>query len=523
VLFNSFLFIFGFLPLALLLTYAAGRIGWLAKAVLTLLSLGFYAMWRPIHLPLLLGSILVNFFVGDRIQSALAAGRGRAVRVWLILGLAADLSFLGWFKYANFVADNVSALTGSVSDLPKIALPLGISFFTFQKIAYLIDSARGDAKKMTLLDFATFASFFPQLIAGPIVHYKEVVPQLQSRRFGKLIWRNLMVGLVMFAIGLFKKTVIADTLSSYAAPMFEAGKHGPFTLVSGWTAAITFTFQLYFDFSGYSDMAIGLGRMLGVKLPLNFHSPLRASNIADYWRRWHMTLQRFIVAYIFQPLSLPLNRWAAERGLTGWSAFAVGVSIPAFVTFVAVGIWHGAGWTFVLFGVMHALYICANEAWEEWKKRNRRKLRKAGKPAPVIGPARMVFFHALTLVGVIYANVMFHSGYLGGTVGDAVTAWRGMTGLNGLGLAGLGETFTWGLIASLAISIVLVFLMPNTQQIMGRFGPAFNWPEWRKTAIAPVRWTWKPNLAGLAFAGVTLFAAIMFIQRGKAIFLYFNF
>ena len=521
MLFNSFLFIFGFLPLTLLLFYATGRwAGRLAKVVLTLLSLGFYAMWRPIHLPLLLGSIVVNYFVGDRIQSARAAGRERTMRVWLILGLCADLSFLGWFKYANFVADNISAVTGSPVGLAKIALPLGISFFTFQKMAYLIDSSRGEAKKMSFLDFSVFAAFFPQLIAGPIVHFREVVPQLQTRRFGRLIPRNLMVGLVMFAIGLFKKTVIADTLSSYANPLFASGAQGhPYTMASGWLAAITFTFQLYFDFSGYSDMAIGLGRMLGVKLPLNFHSPLRASNIADYWRRWHMTLQRFIVAYIFQPLSLPLNRWAAMRGLRDWPAFAVGVGVPSFATFVAVGIWHGAGWTFVLFGVMHAIYICTNEAWGEWRKRRRRQLKKLGKTLAESGPARMLFFHAITLIAVIYANVMFKAR----TVGDAVTVWKGMTALNGLGLDTIGTTLDWGLGASLLVSIFLVFLMPNTQQIMGRFDPAYNWKEWRSVARSPIRWTWKPNAAGLIFAGVTLFLAIMFIQRGKAIFLYFNF
>ena len=520
MLFNSFLFIFGFLPLVLILTYAAGRIGWLAKLILTLLSLGFYAWWRPIHLPLLLGSIVFNYLVGDRIQRARAADRELAVKVWLIFGLAVDLTFLGWFKYANFVADNVSALTGIDFGLARIALPLAISFFTFQKIAYLIDSARGEAKKISFLDFALFAAFFPQLIAGPIVHFKEVVPQLQRRAFGRLIWRNLMVGLVIFAIGLFKKTVIADTLSNYANTIFAAGEHGQaFDLATGWLAAITFTFQLYFDFSGYSDMAIGLGRMLGVKLPLNFHSPLRASNIADYWRRWHMTLQRFIVAYIFQPLALPLNRWAAQRGLRDWPAFAVGVGIPAFVTFVAVGIWHGAGWTFVLFGVMHAVYITINEAWLEWKKRRRRALKKQGRTMAESSALQMAGFHVITLLAVIYANVVFRAT----SVGEVVKVWGGMTGLNGVDMTAAAQIMDWGLAASLLVSIILVFLMPNTQQIMGRFDPAYNWREWKAQARPPISWTWKPNAAGLVFAGVALFLGVMFIQRGRAIFLYFNF
>jgi alginate O-acetyltransferase complex protein AlgI len=519
VLFNSFLFIFGFLPIVLLLTYLPGHRAKLAKALLTLASLAFYAWWKPIHLPLLLGSIVFNYLVGDRIQQARAAERDRAVKAWLIFGLVADLALLGWFKYANFVADNVAGLFGTESPLPHIVLPLAISFFTFQKIAYLIDSARGEAKRMNFLDFALFAAFFPQLIAGPIVHYKEVVPQLQRRVFARINWRDIMIGLVIFAIGLFKKTVIADTLAGYANTMFaEGGQGGGFTFVGGWLAAITFTFQLYFDFSGYSDMAIGLGRMLGVRLPLNFHSPLRASNIADYWRRWHMTLQRFIVAYVFQPLSIPLNRWAAERGLKGWPAFGAGVGVPAFVTFVAVGIWHGAGWTFVLFGLMHAIYICTNEAWDEWRKRRKRALRKLGKTLAEPGPVRVFAFHLLTLAAVIYGNVMFRAA----SVGDAVSVWQGMTALNGAGLELLG-TFDSGLWASLAIAFLLVFLAPNTQQIMAPYDPAYNWKDWKTVGIAPIRWTWKPNAAGLIFAGVTLFLAIMFIQRGKAVFLYFNF
>ena len=216
--------------------------------------------------------------------------------------MAADLAFLGWFKYANFIADNLNLAFGIHIRLAHIALPLAISFFSFQKIAYLIDTARGKTRRIGFLDFSLFAAFFPQLIAGPIVHFKEIIPQLQRRLFGRLISRNLMIGLVIFAIGLFKKTVIDDTLSGYANPLFaeahlsaQAHGGGAFNLASAWLAALSFTFQLYFDFSGYSDMAIGLGRMFGVKLPLNFHSPLRAASIIDpIGSRWHMTLQRFI-------------------------------------------------------------------------------------------------------------------------------------------------------------------------------------------------------------------------------------
>jgi D-alanyl-lipoteichoic acid acyltransferase DltB (MBOAT superfamily) len=283
-------------------------------------------------------------------------------------------------------------------------------------------------------------------------------------------------------------------------------------------AAVGYTLQLYIDFTGYSDMAIGLARMFGLKLPLNFHSPLRAPSIIEYWRRWHMTLQRFIVSYIFQPLSLPLNRVAAHLGLDGWSAFTIGSALPVFITFVAVGFWHGAGWTFGLFGVMHGVYLSLNQAWREVQAQRRRKFKRAGL---ALGPAKVwqtVLSHVITVIAVIYSQVMFRSD----NPSVAVWIWRSMTGLGGANLAP-AEGFNGGLAASLIVAAGLVFLAPNSQQIMGRFDPALNWREWRDAARAPFTWTWKPNLAGLLFAGTVLFVGVMFIQRGRAVFLYFNF
>ncbi len=268
MVFSSYIFLFGFLPVAFVLTYLAGR--WSQRAAkLTLLaaSLIFYSWWSVKQLPLLLGSIVFNYAVGGLIQRACKREQPGWVKFWLVLGLAGDVAFLGWFKYANFIAHNLSILTGADLDLAKIAWPLGISFFTFQKVAYLIDSARGQTRKMGFLDFSLFATFFPQLISGPIVHYKEIVPQLMNRRFGKLIVRNVMVGLVMLAMGLFKKAVIADTFAGYTGPLFQSANAHSFNLLTGWITAVTYTFQVYFDFSGYSDMAIGLGRMFGIKLP----------------------------------------------------------------------------------------------------------------------------------------------------------------------------------------------------------------------------------------------------------------
>lgn len=371
---------------------------------------------------------------------------------------------------------------------------------------------------MKVLDFTLFASFFPQLIAGPIVHYKEVVPQIQGPLFGTLIWRNILVGLTIVSIGLFKKTVIADTISGYSDTLFAMAEgRQSIDLTAGWLAAALYTLQVYFDFSGYSDMAIGLGRMFGVKLPLNFHSPLRAGNIADYWRRWHMTLQRMIYSYVFQPLSLYLIRATWRFGLSGWSAFAVSVGFPTFLTFVIVGVWHGAGWTFVAFGAMHAVYVSMFEIWRERRAKLQRQLRKAKKKLPEAGLVRRALAHVLTLIAVLFANVMFRAN----TVAAAMSVWAGMAGLRGV--SGDFSFVDRGLLSTLLACTAIVAVLPNTQQIMSRFDPAYGWLEWRDVAPPLIRYTWRPNAVGLLLAGVTLFFGIMFIQRGQVIFLYFNF
>lgn len=519
MLFNSFLFIFGFLPLALLLCWAVSGWTWVSKWTLSALSLSFYAWWNPAYLPLLLFSIVFNYLVGTRIEAACDSGRSRGASRWMAFGITVDLLMLGYFKYARFALDNANLLLGTNYELGRIALPLAISFYTFQKIAYLIDIRRGEARKTGFTDFALFAAFFPQLIAGPIVHYSEIIPQLKRRLYGRILARNLLIGSTIFGIGLFKKTVLADSLSSYVDPLYGQAAGRSFDFVDGWLAAITFTLQLYFDFSGYSDMAIGLGRMFGIRLPLNFHSPLRAVSIIEYWRRWHMTLQRFIVSYIFQPLSLPLNRYAAERGLRGWAAFVPGIAVPTFVTFIAVGLWHGAGWTFVLFGVLHGLYLCTNEAWRERQKMRRRALRKAGKKAPADPTAlARLGYRLLTLTAIAVGNVMFRAA----NVHDALSIWSGMAGLSGFdphALARVGAD----LFAYILAGTIIVALFPNTQQIMRCFRPAYNSREWINISPPVIPYIWRPDLKGLVFAALVLLLGILFIQRGQAIFLYFNF
>ena len=519
MLFNSISFLFYFLPVALLLTWAVAR--WsrtAAKVVQIVLSLAFYGFVAPRQIPLLAASFAFNYLVGVAIHRARAADRPRWVTAWLTAGVLVDLCLLLYFKYSRFVVFNIDALTGAHFDLGKIVLPLAISFFTFQEIAYLVDTARGETRPMRVVDYALFMSFFPKLISGPIVRYGEMAPQLESRRAGAVGSRNLLTGLVMFSLGLFKKTVIADSIAPYTAQLFGAAPDHPLAPAFAWIAAICFTLQVYFDFSGYSDMAIGLARMFGVRLPLNFHSPLRAASIIDFWRRWHMTLQRWVVTYIFQPLSLPMNRLAAHRGLSGWGAFFAATGFPIFITFLVLGMWHGAGWTFVVFGVLHGLYVSINEAWREHQKRVRRKLRRAGRTPSPPSVAQVVGYHAVTLAAVLVANTAFRSA----TMTDAVRMWRSMVGLAGW-TGGFAPRPSLGVELVLAAGIALVFLFPNTQQILARFEPAWNWQEWKDVGKPPISWTWKPSVPGLLFVGAVLFFSVMFVQSGPATFVYFNF
>ena len=520
MLFNSNVFIFVFLPVCLISFYALARINreW-AKIFLTLASFVFYSWLNVEYVPLLAASIIFNYWVGGQIQTAVAANQTRAVRVWQAFGVLANLALLGYFKYSNFLIDNVNTELGTHFVLHHIILPLGISFFTFQRIAYLIDSARGQIKNSGIVGFSLFAAFFPQLISGPIVRYDEVYPQFEARHFLATAKRNIMVGLVIFAIGLFKKTVIADTAGEIANPLYDAAIHGTtFDVLSGWIAASSYTVQVYFDFSGYSDMAIGLARMFGILLPLNFHSPLRAASIIDYWRRWHMTLTRFMVSYLFQPLSLIFTRKAVQNRMGRWPTFIVSVVVPAFVTFVVIGIWHGAGWTFILFGVIHATYVCINEVWGQYQKDRRRKLKLTGEYHSTL--LYRTSCHLITVFCVLAANVMFRSDQ----IATAAIIYKGMFGLSGSfaskiqGVVATPESVIFIVLAGLIIAI-----MANTQQIMRSYCPALNWRQWRYVDPSLVPWRWRPDAVGIAIAGTALFFGLALIQRGEAVFLYFNF
>ena len=390
MVFSSHVFILGFLPLTLLAVFLARRLGGRAGAVVTLVvaSMAFYAWWDWRFLALLWASILFNYYWSRLLLRPYPESRRR----WLLgIGVAANLAVLCFFKYTNFFLENLDLVLGRDFSALHIILPLGVSFITFQKIAYLVDVWRDRPQPYRLIDYALFVSFFPQLIAGPIVHHKELIPQLQQPDLGILRLGNFNLGISVFVIGLAKKVFIADWLVIYADPLFGAAAQGqPLSGFEAWGGTLAYALQLYFDFSGYADMAIGLGLMFGLILPENFNRPYAALSISDFWRRWHITLSRFLRDYLYIPLGGNRGgRWSELRNLG--------------TTMILGGIWHGAAWTFVIWGAIHGGALIVERLWRQLRGR--------------LGWGELPTFAAwpLTLVVVMMAWVPFRAESLNAT------------------------------------------------------------------------------------------------------------
>jgi len=351
LLFNSYEFIFAFLPITFIIYFYLNhkRLTEASKGFLVFSSLFFYSWWNIAYLPIILSSMLFNYVIGNSLNSKDAHYKFSKKSI-LTFGIISNLSLLGYFKYSDFFIENINLLSdGSIPTL-DLALPLAISFFTFQQISYLVDSYRSETKEYDFLNYALFVSFFPQLIAGPIVHHKEMMPQFAKTRNKVKNYKNIALGLFIFSIGLFKKVVIADTFAVWATAGFDTAT--TLNLFEAWATSLSYTFQLYFDFSGYTDMAIGIALLFNIKLPINFNSPYKATDIQDFWRRWHITLSRFLKDYVYIPFGG--NRKGEFRTYNNLLA-----------TFIIGGIWHGAGWTFVLWGFLHGIALVIHRAWSK--------------------------------------------------------------------------------------------------------------------------------------------------------------
>lgn len=389
MLFNSPEFLLLFLPVSLLLFVAAAKFGRgrLPHLVLIAASMFFYAWWDWRYLGLLVVSTAVNYGVSERCA--------QPSKPWLITGIAFNVAVLGYFKYTDFAIENLNALAGTNFNLLHIVLPLGISFFTFQKIGYLVDSYQGKVKERDPIRFALFVMFFPQLIAGPIVHHAQIIPQLAAHETDPLPNESEVArGITLLLLGLFKKVVIADNIGSLINPVFA--NVASIELIDTWTAALGYTLQLYFDFSAYSEMALGIALLFGLALPVNFNSPYKATSITDFWRRWHITLGAFMRSYLYIPLG------GNRQGM-------VMMLYASFATMLIGGLWHGAAWTFVMWGAMHATALCLHKLWQS----------RGGKMPDWLGLG-------LTLTFVIFAWVPFRAA----SIPDTLFIWQKMLGFD---------------------------------------------------------------------------------------------
>ena len=337
MLFNSYEFLLVFLPLTFIVYFYLNskKLITLSKIFLVLASLTFYSWWNVIYLPLILGSMIFNFYVGQFL------GKNRT-KPMLTFGIIGNVALLGYFKYTDFFIENFNWALNKDVELLHLALPLAISYFTFQQIAFLVDSYRGETKEYNFLNYALFITFFPQLLMGPIMHHKEIIPQFQTKWKSFIKWENVALGLFIFAIGLSKKTLIGDPLTDYAQYAFDNAQK--LSMVEAWYASVSYVLSYYFDLSGYADMAIGIGKMFNINIPKNFNSPYKARNFADYWKRWHITLSRFLGDYIYKSLG-------GNKSLV-WVMY-----LNIMITFFVSGFWHGAGWNFVVWGLLNGIFV----------------------------------------------------------------------------------------------------------------------------------------------------------------------
>lgn len=489
MLFNSYAFLVGFLPLALIAFFGLGRLKstrW-ALGALVVASLGFYAYWDVRNLRVLIPSLLVNFALGRILTARAALGTG--TKPLVVLGIVFNLGLLGYFKYTDFLLQTATQVSGIPFALQHIVLPLGISFFTFEQIAYIVDSSRGKSRPYSFLEYLLFVTFFPHLIAGPIIQHDELLNQLgeKTRRFSK---EAFTLGLTLLIFGLFKKVVLADSLVAHVGPVYDSTSGQIPTFFNSWLATVCYSLQLYFDFSGYSDMAIGLAHMFNLKLPANFDSPYQAHNIIDFWRRWHMTLSRFLRNYLYIPLGG--NRGGPTRRY-----------VNLMITMILGGLWHGAGWGFVLWGTLNGVFLVINNLFRNWRGAN-----KENTPEGAWWVVELSGW--FTFLCIMLSRVSFRAP-------DMHTAGLVFKGLLGQGAWAIAEGLRaeWKTVALALVLFAVCRYLPNTQTILASKGPVFQ-------PVQGGRWQLEWNTRWAVVVGGMAIASLMLLTRVSE-FLYFQF
>jgi alginate O-acetyltransferase complex protein AlgI len=491
MLFSSFEFIFGFLPLAVCLYALARRFGISAGVwSLSICSLAFYSWWLPYHTPLLIISICANYGLSKLVT-------GNRSKLVLGIGVAGNLAVLAYFKYSGFLSLELSKALGTDSALLNPVLPLAISFFTFQQIAFLVDCYRAKTSESSFPNYLLFVVFFPHLIAGPIVHHRDYAPQ--ARRIGPLSMDNAVVGTSIFLLGLFKKVVIADGLRPISDNLFHALEIGHVATFGGaWTGMLAYTLFIYFDFSAYSDMAIGLARIFGITFPANFNAPYKASSIIEFWRRWHITLSTFLRDYLYIPLGG--NRVASYH-----------VYLNLIIVMTLGGLWHGAGWTFVLWGAFHGVLLAINRLWRTFQPELvRRQMSKW--PLELISTT-------VTFIAVVFGWVLFRAPDLP----TAMSVFRSMLGMNRWAIV---QPIGPGALPVVGFLLLCVFILPTTQSLMKKYRPTLDSDaqeqgSWLERRIGRTL-DWRPSVGwAMGIALLTMFS--LSYLGGSTKFLYFQF
>jgi D-alanyl-lipoteichoic acid acyltransferase DltB (MBOAT superfamily) len=544
MLFNSYPFIFIFLPITFLgariLSLVSQRyvVWWLVIA-----SLFFYAYWNPPFVTLLLGSAIFNYLMAQFIERALVNHYDQRKRYLLIFAVIINLAILAYFKYTNFFLESVYTAFGMHFSSLDIILPLGISFFTFTQLAFLVDTSQGMTTERSFSNYLLFVTFFPHLIAGPLIHHKQMMPQFADAKNFHFNTTNISLGITIFVLGLAKKIFIADYLGEVADPVFAAAQTGQhIQFFEAWTGILGYTLQLYFDFSAYSEMAIGLSLLFNIRMPLNFNSPCKSESIIDFWQRWHMTLTRYIGEYLYNPIAMYFMRKEFRR--SEFAQIIYTLIVPTLTTFVIAGLWHGANWTFLIFGSMHGVYLVINHLWRKYKKH---------KAWVFTSSSYKRLACLLTYLAVVFAFVFFRSD----SVTTALQMIRAMIGMSGVSLPAtiahvlpgidtiastLSLTFNgifpgnlfkqshMHIFLLLLVGHAIVWGMPNLHQVMCRFSVTtqdMSEKAMKKREIPKGLFKnliWNPTLLWAICIGVTFFAiAIALATIKSSAFLYYQF
>lgn len=507
MLFNSYIYLLFFLPVSVLVyTMLRQRSSESSLLWLNLCSFFFYGWWNPAYLPLLLGSVAVNFYLGKKLS---ACKDTPPAKYWLAAGIVLNLCLLGYFKYTDFALVNLNSLLGTEFHPSGIILPLAISFFTFNQIAFLVDAREGMTEEYRLNHYCLFVTFFPHLLAGPIVHHRELIPQFSQTANVTNRQQLWAVAITVISFGLFKKVILADSMGFYADQVFNGAAAGAnMNTTDAWIGTLAFTFQIYFDFSAYCDIAYGSALLFGIQLPQNFLSPYKSVNVIEFWKHWHMTLSRFITSYVYTPLL---------RNTRGGITFKKAM-VMTFISMVLVGLWHGAGWNYIFFGVVHGLMLVINHLW--------RSLSFHKKTAAITGyhTASIILTFVLVMLSLVLARV--------DSLSTAIVLyqhlfsfqeWQWTHHLHQPVISDLARQFSIELnpmekiLPLLALLLGWIFLMPNLQQVMANQEYATNHIPQPST-----RFTWQPNLCWSLLTALSLAIALMGVQE-TASFVYFQF